>query len=106
MTNSNYKIIEIDGNDTARKQAFHEFISVVFPGLNFREWEQNGFWTERYHPHSIIESGKINSKVSVSLMDIYLQGRMIKAAQIGAVGALPEYRNQGLSRKLNFLGGF
>jgi len=79
---------------------FHEFISMVFPNISFKEWYLKGFWTENYIPFSIIESGKIISSASAAIMEVIYQGQNKKAIQIGAVGTLPECRNQGLSRLL------
>ena len=79
---------------------YHIFISKVFPSISFKDWYSKGFWASNFIPYSIIDSGKIISNVCVSLMSLWLNGQKINALQIGAVGTLPEYRNQGLSRVL------
>jgi len=96
--NSNIKIIEnYRDNENLRKEYFI-FLSKVFPRANFVEWYQKGFWTKNYIPFSIIQSNKIVSNVSATFMDIVIKGKNYKAIQLGAVGTIPEYRNQGLSR--------
>ena len=96
----NNKMIENYRDNEILRNEFHNFISIVFPGISFREWESKGFWTKQYIPLSILQSSKIISNVSASFMDILINGKKCKAIQIGAVGTLPEYRNQGLSREL------
>jgi GNAT superfamily N-acetyltransferase len=95
-----FKIIEYGNRHSGLKNKFHEFISNVFPGANFKEWEEKGFWTDDYICYSIIESDKIISNVSASIMNVIINGQSYKAVQLGAVGTLPEYRGQGLSKKI------
>ena len=94
------KIINNYKNDDELRDKYYRYISEVFPGLSFEDWYDKGFWTDTYIPFSIIKSGKIISNVSVSMMDILIEDRQYQAIQLGAVGTIPEYRNQGLSRVL------
>lgn len=95
---NNIKIIEnYRDNESLRKEYFN-FLSKVFPRANFVDWYQKGFWTKSYIPFSIIQSDKIVSNVSAAFMDVIISGKNYKAIQLGAVGTIPEYRNQGLSR--------
>lgn len=96
----NIDIICLDRTSADHRKEFNKYISIVFPGISFEEWFAKGFWTENYHPFSICESGKIISNVSVALMNVLINGKRIRAIQLGAVGTLPEYRNRGLSRKI------
>ncbi len=86
-------------NELLRNEYFN-FISKIFPGADFKEWYEKGFWTDKYNPISIIKDGKIISNVSATEMNIIIEGRNLRGIQIGAVGTVPEYRNQGLSRIL------
>lgn len=99
MTN-NYKLIENYASDENYLNDFHQFMSIVFPGANFRKWEEKGFWTDNYIPLSLISAGKIISNVCASLMKIIISGKEYSAVQFGAVGTLPEFRNKGLSKRL------
>jgi GNAT superfamily N-acetyltransferase len=94
------KIVDNYRNNDELRNKYHRFISEVFPGLSFKDWYAKGFWTNKYIPFSIIKSGKIISNVSASIMDIILDDKSYTAVQLGAVGTLPGYRNQGLSREL------
>jgi len=86
-------------NELLRNE-YYNFISKIFPSADFKEWYSKGFWTDKFNPISIIKDGKIISNVSVTQMNIILEGRNVRGIQIGAVGTLPEFRNQGLSRLL------
>jgi len=86
-------------NELLRNEYFN-FISKIFPSADFREWHSKGFWRDEYNPVSIIKDGKIISNVSVMLMNIIVEGRNLRGIQIGAVGTVPAYRGQGLSRIL------
>ena len=97
---SEFEITENHRSSDSLRNAYHEFISLVFPGLSFEDWYAKGFWTDKYKPFSIIKSDKIISNVSASIMDTILDRKQYRAVQLGAVGTLPEYRNQGLSRNL------
>jgi len=94
------RIIENYRDNEIMRNEFHSFISHVFPSISFKEWFARRCWTENYIPFSIMDSGKIISSASATLMNIVHQGVNLKAIQIGAVGTLPEYRSRGLAREL------
>ncbi len=89
-----YRDIELLRNE------YFNFISIIFPSADFKEWYSKGFWKDECNPISLIKDGKIISNVSVAVMNIIVEGRNLRGIQIGAVGTLPEYCNKGLSRKL------
>ncbi len=79
---------------------FHEFIDAVFPRVNFREFEQKGFWVKSYKPFSIVQDDKIVGNVCAAEMKLLIDGNLVNAVQVGGVGTLPEYRKMGISRRL------
>ena len=87
-------------NDKKYIKSFHKFISKIFPSISFTEWYQKGFWIDNYKPVSLFKDDEIISSACLAFLDITIDGKIYKAAQIGAVGTLEEYRNKGLSRKL------
>jgi len=97
---SNIKIIENYRNNENLRNEYYNIISKIFPGISFQDWYSKGFWTDKYIPFSIIESGKIISTASAALMNVLIDDKKYKAIQLGAVGTLSEYRNQGLSSHL------
>ena len=94
------KLIQNYASDPDLKNAFHVFISKVFPGIDFKTWDRLGYWKSNYIPYSLSQAGRISSNVGVSKMTVYVDGNKYQAVQLGAVGTLPEYRRQGLSRRL------
>ena len=94
------KIIEIGNGDRHLVPFFLEFTKTIFSWANFSDWHLHGYWPAEYIPHSIIRNGKIASNVSVTKMDLILNGKRGKGIQIGTVGTIPEERNKGLSRIL------
>ena len=93
-------IIENYRDNELLRNEYYNFISKIFPSADFKEWYSKGFWTDKFNPISIIKDGKLISNVSATLMNIIVEGRNVRGIQIGAVGTLPEFRNQGLSRLL------
>ena len=79
--------------------SFYELAKKVF-GINFEKWYERGGWNDRYICYSFVHENKMAANVSVSKMDIILEGEAKKALQIGTVMTHPEYRGKGLSAKL------
>ncbi len=50
------RIVRDYRDDEILRNAYHDFISEVFPSISFKKWYSGGFWTENYIPFSIIES--------------------------------------------------
>jgi predicted N-acetyltransferase YhbS len=92
--------LRIVHTDTARQEAFQRYISRVFPRLDFRPWFRCGGWTSRYEAHAIADGDEIVANVSVMRMRVVIGGREVRAAQLGAVGSVPEERGRGLVRPL------
>ncbi len=82
-----------------RKRAFMDYLVRVF-NLDLSLWDRLGFWDDRYRPFSYFDHDKVVSNVCVYSMDMTVQGRCCRVAQLSAVGTLPEYRRRGLSRQL------
>lgn len=97
---TDYKLISEYRDNKNYKEAFHIFISKVFPSISFRKWDELDYWVKNYIPFSFYDGEKIVANICVSLMDVFVNDVKMKAAQIGAVGTLNEFRKQGLSRKL------
>jgi GNAT superfamily N-acetyltransferase len=93
-------IYEAYRDNRALRNKFYHFTQAVFPALNFIDWYKQGYWSNKYIPFSIIEDNKIISNVSVSKMNILINGDYFNGIQFGTVGTLPEHRNRGLSKFL------
>jgi GNAT superfamily N-acetyltransferase len=85
--------------DLDLRRSFNELANRTF-GIEFETWYSHGFWTEKYQPYSFVEDGKVVANVSVNLLHLVIHQEMVQAVQIGTVMTDPDYRGQGLSRKL------
>ncbi len=101
MSNSPLRLISNYHSDPARKQAYLEFTPRALYGASFAEWDARGCWNDNYQAYSLFEdSGRIISNVSVSIMDLFIDGAEKRGVQFSAVGTLPEFYKQGHSRRL------
>jgi GNAT superfamily N-acetyltransferase len=85
--------------DPVARQAFKEFMIEVH-GLDFTKWESAGFWDYAYTPFSYFEGNSVVASVCIYILDAVVKGKETHLAQISGVGTLPEWRRQGLNRKL------
>ncbi len=69
-------------------------------GFEFEDWYQQGLWTDRYRPYSLLYKNRLVANVSVNPIDFIEDGRLYHTLQIGTVMTDPKYRNKGLSRTL------
>jgi len=81
------------------KSEFIQFLKSVH-NLDLTLWNNLGYWDDNYRPFSYFQDGKLISNVCVYSLDMVVDGVRKKAAQISAVGTLPEFRGQGLSSDL------
>lgn len=60
------------------------------------------YWDdEAYHTFSFFEeSARVVSRLCLYSMNLVVDGRRARAAQLSGVGTAPEYRRQGLNRRL------
>ncbi len=87
------------GDEPKYKERLIRFLGQIF-GLDLSSWDQRGFWDPRYRPFSFFDGDRLVSNVCLYSMDMMIQGRRCSVAQISGVGTLPEYRRQGLNRRL------
>ncbi|OPH57920.1 hypothetical protein BC351_04955 [Paenibacillus ferrarius] len=78
------------------RDSFNQLATLVF-GIHFEDWYQKGFWDDRYICHSFLKDHEVIANVSVSKMDLMIEGVNKKAIQIGTVMTHPDYRGKGLS---------
>ena len=86
-------------DDEKLRKSFNELATDTF-GLNFEDWYQNGYWTEKYNPYSIVIDGKVVANVSVNTTDFEVNGEIRYYLQLGTVMTDKKYRGQGLIRVL------
>lgn len=86
-------------NHDVLRDSFNELAKKTF-GLDFENWYQNGYWTYKYNPYSVVENGKVIANVSVNLTDYLWKGKRWKFIQLGTVMTEVAYRNSGLIRQI------
>ncbi len=84
----------------AYRDAYFRFTSKVFDGVSFSAWYEKGGWNEHYQVFSLFDGDEIVANVSVSALTMLLEGQRARGIQFSAVGTLPAYRRQALSRRL------
>lgn len=96
---SEYTVIKNYRNDDALRGSFNELAKKTF-GIDFEDWYQNGYWTDKYNPYSIVLDGKVVANVSVNRTDFEWNGEVKHYIQLGTVMTYEEYRNRGLIRRI------
>lgn len=86
-------------DDKALRSSFNQLANKIF-GLDFEDWYQNGYWTDKYNPYSVIVDGKVVSNVSVNITDFNCNGEIKHFIQLGTVMTDSEYRKLGYIRKI------
>ena len=99
MMESKITICKKVREDKALRDSFNALAEETF-GLNFEDWYQNGYWKDNYIPYCALCDGQVVANVSVNPMEFVFDGEKRKVIQLGTVMTKPEYRMQGLSRRL------
>lgn len=94
-----YEILRGYRRDDSLRTSFNRLAQATF-GLDFEPWYQNGFWNEKYDPHSVLLDGRIVANVSVNHIDGLLDGQTRHYIQLGTVMTDPAYRRRGLVRAI------
>lgn len=85
-------------NDELR-HSFNELAKKTF-WIDFEDWYQSGYWTDRYNPYSIVLDGKVVANVSVNQTNFVVNGESKHYIQLGTVMTEEAYRNRGLIRRI------
>ncbi len=81
----NTEIIRGYRNQDELRGSFNQLARETFDGLDFEGWYQDGYWSDRYNPHSIVIDGKVAANVSVNFMDFLWNGHRKHFIQLGTV---------------------
>lgn len=79
--------------------SFNKLANDTF-GVDFEKWYQLGFWNNTYVCYSYINQSEVVANVSVSKLDIIIDGKEMNALQVGTVMTRLDYRGNGLSKSL------
>lgn len=94
-----FKIVKGYRDNKELRLSFNELSKNVF-SIDFEDWYQNGYWSDKYNPYSIEFKGEIIANVSVNIMDFILNGEEVNLIQLGTVMKKECYKNKGLIRVL------
>ncbi len=86
--------------DLAARQSFKDFILKIHR-VDFTAWDSAGYWDDDYSPYSYFAGERLVASLCIYTMHARVNGRACKVAQVSGVGTLPEYRLQGLNRRLH-----
>ena len=81
------------------KKKLIAFLKNIF-NLDLSLWDNFGYWDKNYRPFSYFKDGELISSVCIYSMDMMVDGKQRKVAQVSAVGTLEEYRRQGINSEL------
>ena len=86
-------------SDPEARAAFKAFMIDIF-GLDLSAWESAGYWDPSFRPFSFFQDGEVIASVCLYLLDVVIEGKPARLAQISSVGTRPQWRRRGLSREL------
>lgn len=86
--------------DNAALRASFNALAIRTFAIDFEDWYQNGYWTDKYNPYSVVLDGKVVSNVSVNTTDFEIDGQRKRYIQLGTVMTDEAYRNRGLVRRI------
>jgi len=86
-------------DDSVAKAAFERYAMRLF-NLDFGRWKKRGLWDSLYRPFSAFDGEECVASMCVYPSEITVNGEPRRGAQLLTVGTLPEYRRQGIQRRL------
>jgi len=87
-------------DDPDLKKQFLTFIMDIF-NVDMTIWEELGYWDERFRPFSFYDNNKLVSHVCIYSLDMSVNGKRCKVAQVSSVATLEGYRRKGLNMELS-----
>lgn len=95
-------MLTLKNNIKSNKNDFYSFndLAIKVFDLSFESWWKNDYWQDKYFPYTLFDGKRAIANVSGSIINTLVDGKAKKYLQIGTVMTDPEWRNQGLSRRL------
>ena len=81
------------------RESFLALSRQIF-GLEFAPWDEKGYWTDRYRPYALVRDGQVVANASANIIDTRVDGVKKRYIQIGTVMCHPDFRGQGLMRRV------
>ncbi|MFK0089772.1 GNAT family N-acetyltransferase [Pseudomonas sp. NPDC090755] len=92
-------VLEHFKDDERARAQFNALTEQTFD-FNFEQWYRDGYWGDAYQPCALVHEGQIVANVSVNHMHFDIDGRSLRAIQIGTAMVDPAFRGRGLARFL------
>lgn len=99
IDNTNYSFVTDFKHNQEIRTSFNTLTQQTF-GFHFEDWFSNGYWKDNYIPYSLVRNNKVICNVSVSKIDLIMEGEPKVGIQIGTVMTDEAYRHKGLNRFL------
>jgi len=93
------ELIRLNRHDDVLRRSFNALTEQTF-GFTFENWYRLGYWREDYRPYVMVENGEVVANVSVNHTNFSLAGEEVPLIQLGTVMTHPDYRGQGLIRRI------
>ncbi|HWT27845.1 MAG TPA: GNAT family N-acetyltransferase [Mobilitalea sp.] len=94
-----YQLITDYKDNDHYRQSLNKLTRKTF-GFEFENWYKQGYWKDRYIPHSLLYKEEIVANVSANTIDFLIDGNLYHTLQIGTVMTEEAFRDKGLSRYL------
>lgn len=92
-----YKFQKNYKDEATLRKGFNDVVGKTF-SLSFESWYQNGYWSDRFNPHTLFDGNKAVANISTYEMTFDWDGKIRHYVQLGGVATDETCRNQGLSR--------
>jgi len=94
------KALTIGCADRSWHESFFRYVAHVFPSVDFGVWYEQGCWNEDYVCFCLADGHEIVANVSLSRMELIVEGALSTAWQVGTVGVIPAFRGRGLMNEV------
>ncbi|MHB1685497.1 MAG: GNAT family N-acetyltransferase [Bacilli bacterium] len=88
--------------DAGMRETLYPLFELVFgiPSETFSDFHKRGFWDPTYHPYTFFQDGTAIANVSRFVQPLIVAGKPVAVCGIQSVMTHPDYRGQGLMRRL------
>jgi GNAT superfamily N-acetyltransferase len=99
IDNEEYYIIKNYKDNNKYRLGLNKLTQATY-GFDFEEWYQQGYWSDKYCPYSLVHEEQVVANISASTIDFLIEDKLWHTLQIGTVMTAEAYRKKGLSREL------
>lgn len=99
ILNEHYRFIKDYKATEHYRKSFNCLAKETF-GIEFESWYLQGFWNDHYICYSALYEDQIVSNVSISRMELLINGKTVHGVQIGTVMTCSKHRRKGLAKAL------